>query len=243
MRTAAILTAAGSGSRLGHHLPKALVPLDGTPLVAHSARRLVDSGMVDLLVVTVPPGYLDDVRAALDGVVPGHLDVVLTDGGPSRQASVAAALGLVPPGIDAVLVHDAARALAPVSLLQRVAAAVRSGHGAVVPTLAVTDTLAEVGRAPRSADDAVPVVATPDRSTLRVLQTPQGFDRSLLVRAHAAASGRAHDEASAATDDSSLVALLGAPVVAVAGDEAAMKITTARDLAVAELLLAAGGHR
>ncbi|WP_298461767.1 2-C-methyl-D-erythritol 4-phosphate cytidylyltransferase [uncultured Cellulomonas sp.] len=238
MRTAAILTAAGSGSRLGHRLPKALVPLDGTPLVTHAARRLVDSDVVDLLVVTAPPGHLDDVRVALDGVVPDRVGLLLTDGGPSRQASVAAALALVPPDVDAVLVHDAARALAPVSLVRRVAAAVGSGHGAVIPAIAVTDTVAQVGPAARADDDAVPVLATPDRTSLRLVQTPQGFRRALLVRAHAAAAGRAGDEAVAATDDSSLVALLGAPVVAVTGDPAAMKITTAGDLAVAGLVLA-----
>ncbi|WNB85288.1 2-C-methyl-D-erythritol 4-phosphate cytidylyltransferase [Cellulomonas sp. ATA003] len=87
--------------------------------------------------------------------------------------------------------------------------------------------------------DAVPVLATPDRATLRAVQTPQGFDRALLDRAHAGAVDRAGDERTAATDDSSLVALLGEPVVAVAGDDAAMKITTERDLVVAGLLLAA----
>ncbi|WNB85289.1 NTP transferase domain-containing protein [Cellulomonas sp. ATA003] len=71
MRTAAILTAAGSGTRLGHRLPKALVPLDGIPLVAHAATRIVESGAVDLVVVTVPPGHHDDVRRALASALPG----------------------------------------------------------------------------------------------------------------------------------------------------------------------------
>jgi 2-C-methyl-D-erythritol 4-phosphate cytidylyltransferase len=262
VRTAAVLTAAGSGSRLGLPVPKALASLDGTPLVGHAARRLVASGVVDVLVVTVPDGHLDDVRAAIDAALddagsdhagPGHagpaarprVPVLCTPGGPSRQASVAAALALLEPDVDVVLVHDAARALAPPSLVASVVAAVRSGHGAVVPALPVTDTITEVAPAggaggagaAGAAGRVEAVVGTPDRSRLRVVQTPQGFDRALLDRAHAAASGRAGDESLAATDDSSLVALLGEPVVAVPGHELAMKVTTPRDLAVASMLL------
>jgi 2-C-methyl-D-erythritol 4-phosphate cytidylyltransferase len=249
VRTAAVLTAAGSGSRLGLPVPKALASLDGTALVGHAARRLVASGVVDVVVVTVPDGHLDDVRAAVeaaldDSSVP-RVQVRCTLGGPSRQASVAAALALLPPDVDVVLVHDAARALAPPSLVASVVAAVRSGHGAVVPALPVTDTITEVAPAggaggagaAGAAGRVEAVVGTPDRSRLRVVQTPQGFDRALLDRAHAAASGRAGDESLAATDDSSLVALLGEPVVAVPGHELAMKVTTPRDLAVAAMLL------
>ncbi|GAA2726409.1 2-C-methyl-D-erythritol 4-phosphate cytidylyltransferase [Cellulomonas aerilata] len=241
VRTAAVLTAAGSGSRLGLTVPKALALLDGTPLVGHAARRLVASGVVDLLVVTVPDGHLAAVRDAVDDAlrdVPGAhaVPVLCTVGGPSRQASVAAALAHLEPDVDVVLVHDAARALAPPELVAAVVAAVRSGSGAVVPALPVTDTIAEVEPGAGTGRPAR-VVATPDRSRLRAVQTPQGFDRALLDRAHAAASGRAADEALSATDDSSLVALLGEPVVAVPGDDAAMKVTTQRDLAVASLLL------
>ncbi len=247
MRTAAVLTAAGSGSRLGHRLPKALVPLDGTPLVTHAARGLVRSGVVDVLVVTAPEGHLAAVGEAcaeVDGV-----PVLLTAGGASRQASVAAGLALLPTDVDVVLVHDAARALTPPSLVRRVVAAVRDGHPAVVPAVPVTDTLVQVAPAPAgdpagSSDPvphgAVPVSGTPDRSVLRAVQTPQGFDRAVLDRAHAAAGHRAADERSAATDDASLVAALGIPVVAVPGDERAAKVTVPRDLALAGLLLAAG---
>ena len=243
MRTAAVLTAAGSGSRLGHRLPKALVPLDGTPLVAHAALGLVASGVVDLLVVTAPDDHLDTVRAVLDDATAGAVPVVVTRGGPSRQASVAAALAVLPDDVDVVLVHDAARCLTPGPVVARVVAAVWSGHGAVVPVVPVTDTVLEVepgtgaGAAAGSTHDAVRVVATPDRSRLRAVQTPQGFDRALLDRAHAAAAHRAHDETLAATDDSSLVAALGEPVVAVPGDHRALKITTARDLALAGMML------
>ena len=235
MSTAAILTAAGSGTRLGATVPKALVPLAGVPLVAHAARRLSASGVVDLLVVTVPAGFAREFEAAL-GTAAGSVPVSFVVGGASRQASVAAALAVLPPEVDVVLVHDAARALAPAQLVARVVEAVRAGHRAVIPAVPLTDTIVEVGAPGTRAGHEV--VAHPDRTVLRAVQTPQGFDRALLDRAHRGAAHRASDEASAATDDASLVALLGELVHVVAGDPAAIKITTARDLALADLLLA-----
>ena len=230
MAVAAILTAAGSGSRLGHALPKALVPLAGTPLVVHAARRLAASGCVDRIVVTVPSGLEQEMSDALADPLPGDVPVAFVTGGSTRQASVAAGLASLGPDVDVVLVHDAARALAPAGLVAAVVAAVRSGHGAVVPVLPVVDSVVEV-----RGDRAVPV----DRSCLRIVQTPQGFARALLDRAHATARARGTDEGSAATDDAALCAALGADVTVVPGDPAAMKITVPQDLVVAELLVPA----
>ena len=233
--TAAILTSAGSGSRLGAEVPKALVLLAGVPLVVHAARRLARSGVIDLLVVTVPAAFVDEFRTLLDGAGLA-LPVTLTVGGASRQASVAAALAGLPPDVDVVLVHDAARALAPPALVARVVAAVLSGQRAVVPGAPVTDTIVQVG--PAGSPASLEVVANHDRTALRVVQTPQGFDRTVLDRAHIAATRRGGDEADSATDDASLVAALGEAVHVVPGDADAAKITTARDLALAELTLA-----
>ena len=178
--------------------------------------------------MTVPAEHHDAFVAALAAAEPLGVDVTFVVGGPSRQASVAAGLAVLPAEVDIVLVHDAARALAPASLTAEVVRAVRDGHRAVIPGLPVVDSVVEVthGR-------ALPV----DRARLRLVQTPQGFDRVLLDRAHAAAADRAGDERSAATDDASLCAALGEPVHVVAGHHAAAKITTARDLVLAELLL------
>jgi 2-C-methyl-D-erythritol 4-phosphate cytidylyltransferase len=233
--TGAVLTAAGSGSRLAAGVPKALVPLNGAALVLHAAARLHDAGILEI-VVSAPSGHAAEIRDLLDAdprLTGARVAVV--DGGASRQASVAAALGALSPDVDVVLVHDAARALAPVSLIRRVEAAVRSGHDAVVPGLPVTDTIKSVAQA--DADGAQRVRRTPDRSTLRAVQTPQGFARELLERAHAAGAERAASEASAATDDAALVEALDRPVWVVAGDAAALKITTAQDLLLAELML------
>jgi len=245
--TLAVLTAAGSGTRLGLDLPKALVELDGLPLLLHAARRLCASGVVDVLVVTTPPGLRDHVADLLHDDPALDRPVRAVEGAGTRQASVAAGLraGLaedltatVGGPVDVVLVHDAARPLAPPALVRRVVEAVRAGHDAVVPGLPVADTIKRV--APPGAGDASgaePVVATVDRSVLRAVQTPQGFARDLLEQAHAAAADRADDEASAATDDAGLVEALGRTVHVVPGDAAAAKITTAHDLRVAALTL------
>jgi 2-C-methyl-D-erythritol 4-phosphate cytidylyltransferase len=240
MTTAAVLTAAGSGTRLGLPGPKALVELAGVPLVLHAARRLAASGVVGSIVVTVPPGRSAGFRALLAGPVrPGiGVPVTVVEGSTSRQASVAAGLAALPDEVDVVLVHDAARALASAELIRSVETAVRAGHRAVVPGLPVADTIKQVGPAadPDLAAAALPVVATVPRDTMRAVQTPQGFERALLDAAHTAGRDRAADERTAATDDAALVEALGVQVWVVPGEDAAMKITTTRDLAVAELL-------
>ena len=243
----AVLTAAGSGSRLGAGVPKALVPVGGVSLLRRAAAGLIASGVVSHVVVTAPAEEVDRFRAELEGLLDaaaaagagrcGGIEVVA--GSPrSRQASVAlglaAALAAVPQA-DVVIVHDAARALTPPEVTQRVVAAVRAGHEAVVPALPVTDTVKEV-EAPR-AGEPEPVVGTPRRDRLRAVQTPQGFSTPVLVAAHRAGAERAGDEALAASDDAGLVEACGGSVVVVAGDERAMKVTTPMDLALAELLL------
>ncbi len=215
-RVGALLVAAGSGERLGAGQPKALVCLGGRPLVVHALERLRAGGVTDV-VVAAPAAQLAAVRA-LAG------DAVVVAGGATRSASVRAALAALPAGVDVVLVHDAARALAPASLVTRVLAALDGGAPAVVPGLASADTLKQV-------DDEGRVTATVDRLHVRAVQTPQGFTRAVLERAHAGEPE--------ATDDAALVEALGVPVVVVVGDHEAAKITVARDLAIAELLLRA----
>ena len=243
----AVLTAAGSGSRLGAGVPKALVPVSGVSLLRRAAAGLIASGVVSHVVVTAPAEEVDRFRAELEGLADGSVGaaagrrsgIEVVAGSPrSRQASVAlglaAALAAVPQA-DVVIVHDAARALTPPEVTQRVVAAVRAGHEAVVPALPVTDTVKEVETRP--AGEPEPVVGTPRRDRLRAVQTPQGFETSVLVAAHRTGAERAGDEALAASDDAGLVEACGGSVVVVAGDERAMKVTTPMDLALAELLL------
>jgi 2-C-methyl-D-erythritol 4-phosphate cytidylyltransferase len=227
--TAAVVPAAGRGERFGPGAPKALRTLGGQPMLVHAVHALASARAIDLVVVAAPEEEVDAVRHLLAPVT-GGTTLVVVAGGETRQDSVAAALRALPPEVDVVLVHDAARPLAPSDLVDSVAASVRSGAGAVVPGVPVTDTVKQV-------DPAGRVEATLDRSALRAIQTPQGFRRDVLEAAHAQAS-------SVATDDASLVEALGETVLVVAGSEEAFKVTRPLDLLVAESVLArrrAGG--
>lgn len=219
--TVALVPAAGRGERLGGGLPKALRELDGESLLCHAVRRLAVSVSVGHVVVAAPAGAEAAVLALLGSLDGADLTVVA--GGADRQASVASALVAAPTAYQIVLVHDAARPLAPPDLVDRVADSVRQGHDAVIPVLEVVDTVKRVDATGR-------VLSTVDRSELRRVQTPQGFRRSVLAAAHHAAQG-------SATDDAGLVERLGVPVHTVPGSEYALKITRPYDLAIAGLLL------
>jgi len=223
----AVLTAAGSGSRLGCEVPKALVELSGRPLVWWAARGL-RAGGVGTIVVTAPAASLDEFRAGIADI--GGVEVV-AGSDRSRQASVAlglAALGQRNEG-DVVLVHDAARPLTPAQVTARVIDAVRAGAGAVIPVLPVTDTL-------KSVDASGVVTGTLRRADMVAVQTPQGFRWDVLTRAHEAGASLGADEAVAATDDAGLVEAIGAVVHTVAGDERSLKVTRPLDLSLAQLL-------
>lgn len=223
----AVLTAAGSGSRLGCEVPKALVELSGRPLVWWAARGL-RAGGVGTIVVTAPAASLDEFRAGIADI--GGVEVV-AGSDRSRQASVAlglAALGQRNEG-DVVLVHDAARPLTPAQVTARVIDAVRAGASAVIPVLPVTDTL-------KSVDASGVVTGTPRRADMVAVQTPQGFRWDVLTRAHEAGASLGADEAVAATDDAGLVEAIGAVVHTVAGDERSLKVTRPLDLYLAQLL-------
>ena len=230
-RTAVIVPAAGRGERLGPGAPKALRTLGGVPMLVHAVRALAGARTVDLVVVAAPEDGVAGVVALLgehglldpDGARAGALVVA---GGDTRQDSVARALHALPADYDVVLVHDAARPLVPTSLVDAVATAVRAGAEAVVPGLPVADTI-------KAVDDADDVTATLDRSRLRAIQTPQGFLRTTLTAAHAAA-----DPDAPATDDAGLVELIGGTVLVVPGDEEAFKVTRPLDLVLAEAVLA-----
>jgi 2-C-methyl-D-erythritol 4-phosphate cytidylyltransferase len=227
---AVLVAAAGMGLRLGSGAPKALRELDGVPLLVHAIRRLVLAPCVAHVAVAAPPGDVAPVRDLVATELPGHITLTVVDGGASRQDSVRSALASVPPMIPVILVHDAARALAPPDLVERVAAAVRAGHSAVIPVLPVVDTIKRVAD-----DDSV--LGTVDRALLRAVQTPQGFRREVLEAAHEHAASVPVGLAADVTDDAGLAELLGVRVHCVPGSEAAMKITRPFDLAVARLLL------
>lgn len=153
------------------------------------------------------------------------VDVVVA-GGATRSGSVRAGLETVPADVDVVVCHDAARPGASAGLFAGVIAAVRGGADAAVPALPVSDTLKRV---PEWGDSGGAVVGTVDRSGLVAVQTPQAFRREALVAAHGGAPE--------ATDDAALVEAAGGAVVAIPGEAAAHKVTTAADLVIVETLL------
>jgi len=226
---AVIVVAAGSGTRLGHELPKAFVPLAGRTLLERSLDSVFGMREAAQVIVVAPEDRLDEARAIATeraGAAGGYLDVV--PGGDSRQASVERGLAVLRPDVDTVLVHDAARALTPSALCDAVVAAVRASGAGVVPGLDLVDSIKRVD--PRGA-----VLAGVDRRELSAVQTPQGFPRRVLVAAFATATEEL-------TDDAALVAAAGFPVSVIPGDPLAFKITTPWDLRRAELLLAPRPH-
>lgn len=240
--TAVILVAAGSGQRLGYGMPKAAVPLGGEPILMHALRGMVASGTATQVCVVLPAGddalrnLCADFQAELaDG---GPL-ISVVDGGDTRADSVRAGVAALQDGIEAVLVHDAARALTPEAVFHRVADALAAGASAVIPAVAVVDTVKTVAPS-QGADAAVApeiVTGTAPREELRAVQTPQGFRLDTLLQAHHAARGMDAERAAAVTDDAMLVEMLGTPVHAVRGSIQSLKITTPLDLIFAEGLL------
>ncbi|MEW2067018.1 2-C-methyl-D-erythritol 4-phosphate cytidylyltransferase [Streptomyces sp. NPDC007346] len=234
LRTAAVIPAAGRGVRLGPGAPKALRALGGTPMLIHAVRAMAASRAVSLVVVVAPPDGAPEVKHLLDEhALPERTDYLVVAGGDTRQESVGLGLDALPEDIAVVLVHDAARPLVPVDTVDTVVEAVRNGALAVVPALPLADTVKEVEPA-EVAGEPEPVLSTPVRARLRAVQTPQGFDRDTLVRAHAEVAL----DGQGATDDAGLVERLGKPVVVVPGHEEAFKVTRPLDLVLAEAVLA-----
>lgn len=212
-----ILLAAGSSSRMGG-ADKLWADLGGAPLIARSLRTLAGVSGVTRLVIVAPA---ERHAALLDLAAAFTVEATCVEGGARRQDSVAAGIAAAP---DAAiyLVHDGARPLVPAEVVARVLAGARE-TGAAVPAVPVTDTIKRI-------DGEGNVEETVDRSSLRAVQTPQGFAGDVLRRAHAEVQGDA-------TDDASMVERLGLPVAVVEGDPANLKVTTPADLAVARALL------
>lgn len=212
---AVVLLAAGKGERLGADAPKAFVELAGKSLLGHCIYRALATKNLRQLIIAVPQSHLEETLELEQQLSNESVNIRVVVGGATRQQSVAEALAVLSGGIEVVLVHDSARALAPTELFDRVADAVFENQTSVIPALPVSDTIKR--------HHGEVVLETIDRSELLRAQTPQGFLAKVLVDAHIAATKDF-------TDDAALVQDFGATVMTVSGEEAALKITTPSDL-------------
>ena len=222
---AAVIVAAGRGTRFGGTLPKVFAPLGGVPLLCRSVLAYEQCDAVGEIVVVAPPGHCE--RAGL--VCAEHTSRLraVVPGGEQRPESVMAGLEALrgePPEI--VCIHDGARPLVDPATIERTINAARA-HGAAIAGIPATDTLKRVDQSGR-------IVATPVRAELRHAQTPQTFRWEIILEAYQ----RARLEGLDVTDDASLVERMGHPVYVTEGHPDNIKVTTPDDLARAEWLLA-----
>jgi 2-C-methyl-D-erythritol 4-phosphate cytidylyltransferase/2-C-methyl-D-erythritol 2,4-cyclodiphosphate synthase len=218
---AAVIVAAGRGSRAGGDIPKAYQPLGGQPMIRYSLSLF----SIDRRICVVQPViHADD--AALYEAAAGGLDLLAAVfGGTTRQGSVRAGLeALATHRPEIVLVHDAARPFASAALVARAVRA--ASQGAAVPGIGVSDTIKTVDAQER-------VAQTIDRSQLRAIQTPQGFNFDALLEAHRRAAAAGREDFS---DDAALMEWAGHPVTVFAGEAGNVKLTLAEDFVRAESL-------
>lgn len=204
----AIVVAAGSGLRFGGGIAgiaKQYRPLGGDRVLDHSL-ALMRERCGERVVLVVSADRVGDPEPGAGIIVCGGL---------TRTESVRAGLAAVGPTASVILVHDAARPLAPVEVIDRLVRAISAGADGAVPGVPVADTVKII-------DEAGAVVATPPRALLRAVQTPQAFRADVLRQVLV--------EGADATDDAALVELAGGRVVVVDGDPLARKITTDDDL-------------
>lgn len=227
-RVAIIVVAAGAGTRLGAGAPKALVGIDEHTVLRHCLDRVFRAQPAQVVVVA-PAGREGDAATDLLEAAGSHRELgVVVTGGDTRHESVRAGLAALWADIEIVLVHDAARALTPPAVFDRVIEAVRDPGPAVVPVLPVVDSVKRLG--------AGRILGAVDRTELAAAQTPQGFRRDVLDTAYALADA---DH----SDDAAVVAAAGHRVLAVEGDPDAFKITTGSDLERARMLVAGTSPR
>lgn len=208
---AAIVVAAGAGLRAGQPLPKQFAPYRGKPLLRHSVERLLTAGS-DPVAVVIPL----NAETIAEEILTGLENVVLVTGGATRQTSVMhGLLTITGPGIEHVLIHDAARPDVPRDVIERLLGALETSEGAI-PVLPVVDSVA-VAQGDRMQGKA-------DREKLRRVQTPQAFRMEAILAAHEAWQGQPD-----AGDDAQVLMANGGEVRFVAGDERLKKITFAED--------------
>jgi 2-C-methyl-D-erythritol 4-phosphate cytidylyltransferase len=216
-----VLTAGGSGARFGSPVPKQFLEIRrGVPLLRCALETFHDFPGVEAVVLTLPPDRLEDWR----GLTDDFARLALVAGGPDRWISVRNGVEALPPSVDRVLIHDAARPFTPHSVIRRCVEAL-DDDVAVITAVGMADTVKEV--------DGARVTRTIDRSTLVRVQTPQGFPRAML-RAMYAGDATSKGTSAAPTDEAQIAEAAGFRVNWVEGSFLSRKITTPEDWEWAE---------
>jgi 2-C-methyl-D-erythritol 4-phosphate cytidylyltransferase len=229
-RIAAIVPAAGLGTRMGAGTPKQFLELDGMPLVIYTLRRLAAcAAITDFFIST----RADEIVALQDKVGKSGIGrpARVVHGGDTRQQSVANALAQVDPTTEIVLVHDAVRPFVMPEQIDRVIAEARK-RGAAILGIPAIDTVKEVKRASLSEDVAL-ISATIPRERIVLAQTPQAFSYAILRDAFK----KAQQDDVTASDESALVERMGHEVFVVLGSERNLKITRPADMDLAHFYL------
>ena len=216
----AVIVAAGNASRMGG-IDKVMAPLNGEPMIVRTVRTFQSCDAVKEIVIVTREDLIPKITSLC-----GKYDKVraVVVGGKDRAESVKNGLGMLSSKVKLAAVQDGARPLITEAVIDRT---VRAAHtyGAAAPAIPVKDTIKVV--------EGGIVTTTPDRATLKAIQTPQVFDIDLLK----GALKKAFESGAVITDDCSAVELLGYKVTIVEGDERNIKVTTPMDLKIAELLL------
>ena len=216
----AVIVAAGSASRMGG-IDKVMADLLGEPMILRTVRTFSECGCISEIVIVTRPDLILPITDLCKGL-PKVWAVVA--GGSSRQESVHLGLNALSKEMQLAAIHDGARPLVPWQVIDRTVRAAHSYHAAA-PAIPVKDTI--------KVQKSEFVVSTPDRSSLRAVQTPQVFDFDLIR----GALQKAQKDKAQVTDDCSAVENMGMSVKLVEGDERNLKVTTPMDLKIAEMIL------
>ena len=216
----AVIVAAGTASRMGG-IDKVMALLKGEPMIVHTVRAFQECDAIREVVIVTRPDLMEEIMGlcrSFDKVK------AVVAGGSSRPESVQNGLNALSKNVKLAAIQDGARPLITYQVIDRTVRAANT-YGAAAPAIAVKDTVKVV--------NGGVVAATPDRSRLQAVQTPQIFDFDLLR----GALKKAKDDGAEITDDCSAVERMGMKVKIVAGDERNIKVTTPMDLKIAELLM------
>lgn len=219
-RCGAVIVAAGSASRMGG-IDKVMAPLGGEPMIVKTVRAFQECDAIREIVVVTREDLIRPITSLLSGM---DKVIAVVAGGASRQESVHLGLNTLSSKVELAAIHDGARPLVSYEVIDRTVRAANT-YGAAAPGIPVKDTIKRV--------QGGVVTATPDRASLRAVQTPQVFDFDLLR----GALKKAREEVAQVTDDCSAVERMGFSVKIVEGDERNIKVTTPTDLKIAEMLL------